>query len=258
MSLKYSIIIATFNSDKTLRNTLESLVVQTYKNIEVIIVDGLSTDNTVAIIKEYEKKFLEANINYIWSSEKDAGIYDAWNKALGKTNSPWIAFLGSDDSYYPNALEIYNEEINNHPNINYISSKVELIDSNNKVLKVIGKPYDNKQMNRYMNIAHVGSFHHKELFQKHGNFNTDYKIVADYDFFLKCEKTIQSAYIDSITTRMLNTGISNQNVTTVFKEVLKVQLTQKKISKAQAYFEYYYNHIRICKSLLVGKTSFKT
>jgi glycosyltransferase involved in cell wall biosynthesis len=252
MSLKYSIIIATFNSDKTLRNTLESLVVQTHKNIEVIIVDGLSTDNTVTIIKEYEKKFQEANIDYIWSSEKDAGIYDAWNKALKKANSPWIAFLGSDDSYYPNAIEIYNEEINKHPNINYISSKVELIDNNNKVLKVIGKPYYNKQMNRYMDIAHVGSFHHKELFQKHGNFNTDYKIVADYDFFLKCDKAIQSAYIDRITTRMLNTGISNQNVTKVFMEVLKVQLTHKKISSAQAYFEYFYNHIRICKSLLVG------
>ena len=251
MSLKYSIIIATFNSDRTLRNTLVSLIVQTYKNFEVIIADGLSTDNTIQIIKEYEKKFSEANIPYIWSSEKDAGIYDAWNKALEKANTDWIAFLGSDDSYYPNALEIYNEAIEKYPKINYISSKVQLIDSNNKVLKVIGKPYDNKQMNRYMNIAHVGSFHHKDLFQKNGNFNTKYKIAADYDFFLRCYTVIQSAYINSITTKMLNTGISNQNVTKVFNEVLKIQLARKRISKLQAYFEYFYNHVRICKSLLV-------
>jgi glycosyltransferase involved in cell wall biosynthesis len=256
MSLKYSIIIATFNSDKTLRNTLESLVVQTYKNFEVIIVDGLSSDNTVTIIKEYEKKFSKANIPYFWSSEKDSGIYDAWNKALKKINSSWIAFLGSDDTYYPNALEIYNEEIKKHPNINYISSQVEYIDSNHKVLKIIGKPYDYNQMNRYMNVAHVGSFHHKDLFIKHGNFNTDYKIVSDYDFFMKCGRDIQPGYLESITAKMLNSGISNQNVATVFKEVLAIQLKHKKIAKLQSYFEYYYSYLRIYKSRLSGKSSF--
>lgn len=94
MSANLSIIVATFNSEKTLQSTLESLLIQTYNEFEVIIIDGLSNDNTVSIIKEYEKKFLEANIDYFWSSEKDAGIYDAWNKALKKVNSPWIAFLG--------------------------------------------------------------------------------------------------------------------------------------------------------------------
>ena len=257
MNPNLSIIIATYNSGKTLNSTLNSLLNQTYKEFEVIIVDGLSKDNTVSIIKEYESKFLEMNIPYFWNSEADTGIYDAWNKALNKVNSLWIAFLGSDDIYYPNALEVYNQEINKHSNINYISSRVKLIDKNNKTVKIIGEPYNYKQMKRYMDIAHVGSFHHIDLFQKCGNFNTQYKIVADYDFFLRCDKEIKSAYINSVTTKMLNSGVSNQNVTVVFKEVLKVQLAQNKISKLQAYFEYYYNHIRIFKSIISGKTSFK-
>ena len=257
MNANLSIIIATFNSDKTLKKTLESLVNQTYKSFEVIIVDGLSNDNTVTIIKEYEKKFLEARIPFFWSSEKDSGIYDAWNKALEKVNTSWIAFLGSDDTYYQNALEIYNNSITKNQTINYISSKVELIDRNDKVLKVIGKPYKYKQMNRYMDIAHVGSFHHKDLFKKHGNFNLNYKVVADYDFFLRCGNDIRAAYINEVTTKMLNTGVSNQNVTQVFKEVLKVHLAHKKISRLQAYFEYLYNHIRIHVSLLIGKIRFK-
>lgn len=257
MSSKYSIIIATFNSGKTLQKTLQSLLLQTYNKFEVILVDGLSNDNTVAIIKEYEKKFSETSIPYFWSSEKDSGIYDAWNKGLKKANASWIAFLGSDDTYYPNALEIYDQEINKHSNINYISSKIEFIDKNDKVLKVLGEPYEYKQMNRYMNIAHVGSFHHRELFQKHGDFNTNYKIVADYDFFMKCGKDVRPAYFETITAKMLNSGISNQNVSVVFNEILKIQLSHKKISKSQAYFEYYYAHIRIYISLLVGKTSFK-
>lgn len=256
MSSKYSIIIATYNSEKTLQSTLDSLLVQTYKEFEVIIVDGLSKDTTVAIVKEYETKFSEAAIPYFWSSEKDTGIYDAWNKALKKVNTSWIAFLGSDDTYYPNALEVYDQEIKKHSDINYISSQVEYIDTNHKVLKIIGKPYEYHQMNRYMNIAHVGSFHHKDLFEKHGNFNTDYKIVSDYDFFMKCGKDIRSAYIESITAKMLNSGISNNNVATVFNEVLKIQLKHKKISKLQSYFEYYYSYLRIYKSRLSGKSSF--
>lgn len=256
MASKYSIIVATFNSEKTLKLTLDSLLSQTCKEFEVIIVDGLSKDHTVSIIKEYEGKFSEAGISYLWSSEKDAGIYDAWNKALKKVSTSWIAFLGSDDTYYPNALELYSKELNKHSNINYICSRVEYIDSNGRVLKVLGNPYTYSQMIRYMNIAHVGSFHHKGLFEKHGDYNTDYKIVSDYDFFMKCGRDIKAAYFESITAKMLNSGVSNNNIATVFKEVLKIQLKHKKISKLQSYFEYYYSFLRIYKSRLSGKSSF--
>lgn len=250
---QYSIIVATYNSEKTLKATFDSLLAQTYKEFEVIVVDGLSKDNTVVLLKEYEKKFLEANIAYIWSSEKDSGIYDAWNKALKKVNSEWIAFLGSDDTYYPNALELYNIEINKNPNINYISSQVEYIDCEGKVLKILGNPYNYNQMIRYMDIAHVGSFHHKELFKKYGNYSTDYKIVSDYDFFMKCGKNINAGYFKKITARMLNAGISNNNTKIVYNEILKIQLNHKKISKLQSYFEYYFAFVRIAKNKITHK-----
>ncbi len=248
MTVTQSIIIATFNSGKTLQATLDSLLLQTYKNFEVILVDGLSNDNTIDIIKSNEKRFIDSNIPYIWSTEKDSGIYDAWNKALKKVNSSWISFLGSDDTYYPSALDTYNKEISKYPNINYVSSKVEYINSDGNILMIIGKPYEYNQMNRYMNIAHVGSFHKKELFEKHGNFNTSYKIVADYDFFLKCGLDIKSLYINEVTARMLNTGISNNNVKKVFKETLKIQLNHQRNSRLQCYFEYYFSFIRIFKN----------
>jgi glycosyltransferase involved in cell wall biosynthesis len=250
---QYSIIVATYNSEKTLKATFDSLLAQTYKEFEVIVVDGLSKDNTVALLKEYEKKFLEANITYIWSSEKDSGIYDAWNKALKKVNSDWIAFLGSDDTYYSNALELYNIEINKNPAINYISSQVEYIDCEGKVLKILGNPYNYNQMIRYMDIAHVGSFHHKELFKKYGNYSTDYKIVSDYDFFMKCGKNINAGYFKTITARMLNAGISNNNTKIVYNEILKIQLNHKKISKFQSYFEYYFAFVRIAKNKITHK-----
>ena len=248
--MRVSIITVCYNSAKTIEQTIRSVFSQDYPQIEYIVIDGQSQDKTLKAIAPYQKQLTHL------VSEKDTGIYDAWNKGLKKVSSSWIAFLGSDDTYYPNALEIYKNEIYKNPKINYISSQVEYINTNQKVLKIIGKPYNYNQMNRYMNIAHVGSFHHKNLFVKHGNFNTDYKIVADYDFFMKCGLDIQSGYFESITAKMLNSGISNQNITTVFNEVLKIQLAHKKISKLQAYFEYYYNHIRIYKSRLAGKSSF--
>lgn len=244
MKLGLSIIIATYNSEKTLEKTLKTLLNQTYQNFEVIIVDGLSKDNTILIIKEYENKFKHLNIPYYWSSEKDSGIYDAWNKGLTKVNSNWIAFLGSDDIYYPDALETYANEIQKQSNINYVSSKVELINEENKVLKIIGKPFNFNQMIRYMNIAHVGSFHHKSLFDNFGNFNTSYKIVGDYDFFLRCGKNINAGYINKITAKMLNSGVSN-NVKKVLHETLKTQLNNKlRCCSLICYLEYYLSHLK--------------
>ena len=253
MNPRFSIIIATYNSGKTLQATLESLLQQTFTNFEIIIVDGLSKDDTIDIIKDYQTKFDKANIKYSWSSENDSGIYDAWNKALKKVNSNWIAFLGSDDTYYPNALELYNIEITKNHSINYISSQVEYVDSNDKVLKVLGNQYNYNQMIRYMDIAHVGSFHKKELFEKYGDFSTDYKIVSDYDFFMKCGKNIQAGYFKSITAKMLNSGISNNNTKIVYKEILKIQLNHQKIAKLQAYLEYYFAFVRIAKNKITHK-----
>jgi len=253
MKPKFSIIVATYNSGKTLQATLESLLQQTFTNFEVVVPDGFSTDNTLDIIKEYQGKFDKAGIGFIWFSEKDSGIYDAWNKALKKVNSEWIAFLGSDDTYYPNALELYDSEITKNPGINYICSRVEYIDTTGNVLKILGNPYKHRQMNRYMNIAHVGSFHHRELFDKHGNYNTGYRIVADYDFFMKCGQDIKPGYFNTITARMLNSGISNNNTTKVYNEILKIQLNRKRISKLQSYFEYYFAFVRIAKNKITHK-----
>ena len=245
--LKLSIIIATYNSGKTLQATLDSLLFQTYKNFEVVLIDGLSTDNTVAIIKENEALFTAINIPYFWSSEKDSGIYDAWNKGLQLVNSSWIAFLGSDDVYIPTALEEYSNQINQTNHLNYISSKVEIVDVNNKILKVIGTPFDYKQIIKWMDIAHVGSFHHINLFQENGNFSSNYKIAGDYEFFLRAGKVIKAGYINKILVKMLNSGVSNQQVNLVLAENLRLHLEYKQISFFQSYFHFYLAHLKAIK-----------
>lgn len=93
-NLKISIITVSYNAAKTIEQTIQSVVNQTYDNIEYIIIDGGSTDGTVDIIKKYEDK-----IAY-WVSEPDKGIYDAMNKGILKASGEYIYFLGADDWLY--------------------------------------------------------------------------------------------------------------------------------------------------------------
>ncbi len=244
MTPKLSIIIATYNSEKTLEKSLNSLFIQTYKDFEIIIIDGNSNDKTLNIIKHFEEKFISINIPFFWISEVDSGIYNAWNKGIKLTKSNWISFLGSDDTYYPDALENYIKEIRNKTNINYISSKVELINKNEEVVKLLKNPYNYKQLINYMDFAHVGSFHHKSLFEKFGFFNENYKICSDYDFFLKCGYNIKHAFLDKITAKMLNEGISNRNFINPLREMLNIQLYHKKKFYIHVYFNFYYAIIR--------------
>ena len=97
--MKISVITATYNSAITVRDTFESVLAQTYKDIEYIVVDGLSKDNTIDIVKEYEPKF-EGRMR--WISEKDKGIYDAMNKGISMATGDVVGILNSDDFYTSN------------------------------------------------------------------------------------------------------------------------------------------------------------
>ena len=98
---KITVITASYNSEKTIADTIESVLKQKYANIEYLIIDGKSSDNTISIIKQYKDLF-EVRLKYI--SEKDAGIYDAWNKGVKMSTGSWISFVGSDDILLENTL----------------------------------------------------------------------------------------------------------------------------------------------------------
>jgi len=199
-----SIIIAVFNGEKTLNCTIESLISQSYKHIQLIIVDGASTDRTVDIIRN--------NMSSIdhFISEPDSGIYDAWNKGLKKARGEWVAFLGAGDIYLSSALENYVKFIcdNNFYDVDLISSQVELIE-NGLPIKVIGKRWDWSIFRRYMNIAHVGALHNINLFKKYGNFNSTYKICGDYEFLLRANNELNAKFIKLTTAQMLSGGVSS-------------------------------------------------
>ena len=215
-----SIIIASYNSAKTINKTLDSIFNQTYRNFELIIIDGGSTDDTIEIIKKFEFLFKH---RLKWISEEDSGIYEAWNKAISLSSGSWVSFIGSDDYYVENALENYISIINLNKNVNFVSSNCLLVDYNYKKVREYGRKWSDKMLT-YCVIAHVGSFHKRDLFNSPPYFDTRYRISADYDFLLKNFKKINATYFPTVTVIVMNSGISGRNIFFVAKERTLVKL----------------------------------
>jgi len=235
-----SIITVVYNGEKFLEETINSVINQTYDNVEYIIIDGGSTDGTVDIIKKYEDR-----IDY-WVSERDKGIYDAMNKAVKLSIGDWISFLGADDFYLEDSIQNYVISLQKSTEfVDYISSNVELISSSKLKNKMIGSKWEWKKFKKYMNVAHVGSLHNIKFFKENGLFNTSYKIAADYEILLRKKNNLKSLYVKALTAKMRDGGVSNQQKSLTLKETRDAKISTANRSKIIAYYEYYFALFKI-------------
>lgn len=234
----FSIITASYNSEKTIRETLNSVLNLDFHDYEYIVVDGGSTDGTVAIIEGFVLPFKNKGVPFTYVSEPDKGIYDAWNKGIRLSNGHWISFLGSDDTYLKDALHLYYTHIKNHPDSNYVCSQVNLVNDNNEIINVLGRPYVWEKVITDLDIAQVGSFHNRTLYEQIGLYSTEYKIVSDLDFFIRLKDIIKPTYFKKITAHMKNGGVSNQFYTAL-NEALRVKLKYGYTSKTKTYYMFY-------------------
>ena len=212
-----SIIIAVLNGEDYLEDTILSVINQTYDNIELIIIDGGSTDGTLDIVKKYIDK-----IDY-WISEKDKGIYDAWNKAVQISCGQWIGFLGADDFYELNAIQMYVENINLNTEVEFISSQSYFCTKDKKILRKIGKSWNWKDFSIYMNIAHVGSLHRKSLFEKYGIYDVNFRVCGDYEFLLRTGNKLKAGFVNQILCNMRIGGISHGGTSKIFEEIYQAK-----------------------------------
>jgi glycosyltransferase involved in cell wall biosynthesis len=226
-----SIIVAVFNGAKTLERCIDSVVQQSYPNKELIIIDGGSTDGTVELLKAYQK-----NISY-WISEPDNGIYEAWNKGLTHASGDWVAFLGADDIYLPDALQAYAGYLLEHQNmqLDYVSSRVNLV-RDNVVIRTIGKPWSWNAFRRYMNVAHVGSLHSKALYKKYDVYDTGYKICADYELLLRPRASLKAGFLNMPTVNM-NIGGASDSIMAI-QETMRAKVTSGGRNALLSSFEY--------------------
>lgn len=213
-----SVIIATFNCADTVGAAVESVIRQTYVNIELLVIDGGSKDGTLAELARFAGR-----IDRI-VSETDDGIYDAWNKGVKLAGGEWICFIGADDVLMETAIEEYVRFIDKSGRgLKYVSSQVNLVKGNGEG-RVIGEAWHWSVFRRFMNVAHVGSFHHRTLFQEYGFFDTSYKICGDYELLLRPKSRLLAGYFPSVTAKMAAGGISQSSLR-LFRETYHAKIS---------------------------------
>jgi len=222
---KVSVIISVLNAKKVLENCIISILNQDYKDFELIIIDGGSIDGTVEILKNYSDK-----ISY-WISEKDAGIYNAWNKALAKASGEWICFIGSDDILLPSSLTKLMAKAE-YPTVNFVSSRVMMVNDDGEEFGSIGKSWDFQNLSCGLGVVHCGALHHHTLFNEYGLFDDTFKIAGDFEFLVRAGKNIKSSFLNEITVNMCNTGVSRKNIKKVILETSKVLYHDGKFGKS--------------------------
>ena len=225
--MKISIITVVYNNEKTIRDAIESVLSQTYDNIEYIIIDGGSTDNTNIIIQEYID-----NLN-IYISEKDNGIYDAMNKGLKLATGNVIGILNSDDFYANNNIlnEVMTNFIADHKLDILYGDLVYVKNHNiNKIIRTWkSKPYYSKFFDNGFVPPHPSLFLSSRVYHEAGYFSLQYRFAADYDFMLRIFKryNYKIKYIPLVFVHMRLGGATNNSLKNIYKGNVEILISWK-------------------------------
>jgi glycosyltransferase involved in cell wall biosynthesis len=236
-----SVITVCFNSEKTIRSTLDAMLVQTFQNFEYIIVDGGSTDATLEILNEYKPKF---NGKLFVKSEKDNGIYDAMNKGISRCHGELIGIVNSDDWYEPDTLEkVKNAYTGSLYEVIYGMQRVY---QKNKVRSILFYHHDflKSQM-----ITHPTCFVTRKTYEAFGVFDAEnYRSSADYELMLRYYLSGKVLFtpVYSILSNFMLGGISSSHISTIETAKLKRKL------KLISYKKYLITVFKAIGSELIG------
>ncbi len=235
--MKISIITAVYNNKNQIAEAIESVLNQSYPNIEYIVIDGASTDGTSEIIKSYGNKISK------FISEPDEGIYDGLNKGIHQATGDVIGFLHSDDFYlYDQVLEeivqIFKEKNCDgvYGNLIYVDKE----DTNRVVRRWDSGEFKYENLKKGWMPPHPAFFIKREVYKRFGVFDTDFKISADYNFMLKIlsSQKFTACYIPNVLYVMRMGGASNKSIKNLWqksKEDLRA-LKQNRVGSVVALF----------------------
>lgn len=249
-----TVITVVLNGEKYLEQSILSVIEQSYDNVEYIIIDGGSTDSSLEIIRRYENK-----IDY-WISEKDNGIYDAFNTGIQLATGDWICFLGSDDYFCEqHGLSLIEPYLiakgDSFPKL--VHGNIAIVNKKKECLYMNGEPWEiaKTKINYIMPIPHPGLLHHKTWFLKYGLFDNTYHIAGDYEMLLR-GRNEHVMFIPQITVAMRQGGISS-HPNNAIKSLYEMKTArQKHIGNA---FEWHFFiallrvYIRLILQTLLGK-----
>mgnify|MGYP000353677507 CR=1 FL=1 len=216
-----SIITVVFNSKKMLKKTIESILDQSYKNIEYVIIDGGSTDGTIDVIKAYED-----SIDY-WCSSPDKGISHAFNKGLEKASGDIIGILNAGDIFLDDALLHVSKAFEKN-NIDFLYANSVLKNQHDNEIRTLIPKTITKFPYGGMPFQHSTLFIKKSVYDIAGNFNVNYKVAMDFELLLRIYKLDYIGhYLDRRLSIYYRGGMSDKNYIRGHLEVLYASLASE-------------------------------
>jgi len=238
--VKISIITVCFNSEKTIRDTIESVLSQSYPDVEYIIIDGLSKDNTMSIVSEYDDKISKI------ISEPDNGIYDGLNKGVSLATGDVIAFLHSDDVYANEAVisDIINYFDNNTQGVYGDLVYTDKADVNKVFRYWKSCDFLPSLLSKGWMPPHPTLFLRREVYQKYGAFDISFKIAGDYDFMLRILKdNIAVKYLPQVIYKMRLGGESNRSIKNILDKSKEDLRAMRKNKINNPFFALFYKNV---------------
>lgn len=229
--MKVSIITAVYNSSKTIETCMDSVLNQTYKDIEYIIVDGGSNTETLNLLNSAANKHQNIKL----SSEPDKGIYDALNKGISKATGDIVGFVHSDDFLASDTIITEIVAAFKSQNVDGIYGNLHYValENTTKIIRNwVSKPFNHRLLKEGWMPAHPTLYLKKDLYKTYGKFDLSYQIAADYDFILRIfkQKSLKFLYLPKTIVKMRVGGASNKSLKNILqksKEDYRAMTTNK-------------------------------
>lgn len=200
-----SVVVATFNAGPILARCIDSILAQDHAPVDLVIIDGGSTDGTVERIRAYADRIGH------WESGPDDGVYDAWNKALGHVRGEWVCFLGADDRFAaPDVLSRMAPHMMGRPE-RVVYGITHVRDEQGTLVDTMGMPWSETRpaLDSRMALPNPSTFYHRDLFQRHGRFDATFRIAGDYELLLRELRDHDAVFVDLVVTIMGAGGLSH-------------------------------------------------
>jgi glycosyltransferase involved in cell wall biosynthesis len=218
---RVSILVATWNCAPQLALFLDSLAAQRWGDWQLLLLDNASDDGTAALVQAFRRRLVDPE-RLIWSSQPDAGIYDAWNRGLRLATGDYVCFIGADDVF----VDVHSlERI-----AGLTTSGVDLITARNayyapdgRLLRHWGSGWQWRRMRQSMIIAHPAMLIRSELFQHFGAFDARFRICGDYEWLLRLPPTLRSVHSSDSILNVVQAGVSHTRIGQVFAETFRAQ-----------------------------------
>lgn len=229
MTIKVTIITPVLNSINTIQDCITSIAKQDYDNIEHIIIDGCSTDGTLAFLSS-------KGFNFI--SEPDTGIYNAINKGITKATGEIIHILNADDYYAHDKVVSQVVHTMLKEKALLCHGYVSQIDAKGNVIKRVGKNINKKELLHKMRVAHPSVFIMKSVYDNLGVFNQSFRIAGDHEFLLRIWSSTSITFMPETLVKMRLGGISNSQVELSYRESMAASIIHG-LSPLKALSRYY-------------------